>query len=159
MSPAHEAARSDGGKRYFEDIAVGEVMLGAPVVVEREAMLAFAREYDSQPMHTDPAAAWAMGLKDVIACGSLTFALSAKSIGSIWSGMHFLPSGLGFQMSFVTPVFAGDRLQVRVEVKGKRPSRDPNRGVLQVATAFLNQDGASVLDVENIWLVRTRNAG
>jgi len=64
---------------------------------------------------------------------------------------------LGFQMSFVHPVLGGDELQTQVEVISKRESRDPTRGVLGIKAIFLNQDGASVLDVENVWLLRTKS--
>jgi acyl dehydratase len=144
-------------KLYFEDINVGDTFAGDKVTVDRERMLAFAREFDNQPMHLDPAAAKAMGLDDIIAAGSYTFALSAKSCLAVWNKLHFLPSGLGFQMSFVKPVYAGDELQVHSEIISKRPSRNPSRGVLEVTQACRNQNGESVLDLQIIWLVRTRS--
>lgn len=143
-------------KLYFEDINAGDTFTGAKVTVERDRMLEFARDFDSQPMHLDPEAAKSMGLDDVISSGSYTFSLSAKSLVSIWDRLHFLPSGLGFQMSFVQPVYAGDVLQIQVEVIGKRPSRNPSRGVLEIKGSFPNQNGVSVLDTENIWLLRTK---
>ncbi|MDP6565602.1 MAG: MaoC/PaaZ C-terminal domain-containing protein, partial [Alphaproteobacteria bacterium] len=111
-------------KLFFEDINVGDTFVGDKVTVDPERMLSFAQEFDSQPMHLDPAAAKAMGLDDVIACGSYTFSLSAKSCTLIWDEVQFLPSGLGFQMSFVAPVYAGDELQLHIEVTNKRPSRN-----------------------------------
>ena len=44
-------------KLYFEDIKTGDRFTGAAVTVERERLLAMAREFDNQPMHTDPEAA------------------------------------------------------------------------------------------------------
>jgi acyl dehydratase len=147
-------------KLYFEDINVGDTFVGDKVTVHPERMLAFAQEFDSQPMHLDPAAAKAIGLDDIIACGGYTFSLSAKSCIPIWDKIHFLPSGLGFQMSFVKPVYAGDELQLHIEVVNKRPSRNPSRGVLELKQALHNQKGVSVLDLENvIWLVRTTDSG
>ena len=144
-------------KLYFEDVNVGNSFTGAKLLVEPLSMIAFAQEYDNQPMHTDPAAARAMGLEGAIASGAYTFALMTKSTARIWEGLHFLPSGLGFQMSFVHPVLGGDELQTQVEVISKRESCDPTRGVLGIKAIFLNQDGASVLDVENVWLLRTKS--
>jgi len=45
-------------KRYFEDFAVGEVLaLGATPPVTEAAIIAFARQYDPQSFHVDPARA------------------------------------------------------------------------------------------------------
>ena len=143
-------------KLYFEDINVGDAFTGAKVLVEPETMIVFAKEYDNQPMHTDPAAARAMGLEGVIASGAYTFALGTKSTSAIWEQLHFLPSGLGFQMSFVRPALGGDELQAHVEIISKRESRDPSRGVLGIKSTLRNQQGVSVLDIENVWLLRTK---
>ena len=145
-------------KLFFEDINVGDSFIGAKIAVDRDRMISFAKEFDNQLMHTDATAAKAMGLDDVIASGSYTFPLAAKSCTDIWERLHFLPSGLGFQMSFVKPVYEGDELQLNAEVINARPSRDPSRGVLEIKQAFLNQNGESVLDLENVvWLIRTRD--
>ncbi len=146
-------------KLYFEDINVGDTFTGEKVAVVHERMLAFAQEFDSQPMHLDSAAAKAMGLDDIIASGSYTFSVLTKSCVAIWDKLHFLPSGLGFQMSFTKPVYAGDDLQIHCEIMSKRLSRNSSRGVLEVKQACLNQNGESVLDIESIWLVRTRDGG
>ena len=54
---------------YYDDIEVGAVFEGDPVTIERNAMIAFASEWDNQAMHVDQAGARAMELAfdDVIA--------------------------------------------------------------------------------------------
>ena len=42
---------------YWEDFAVGQVREFGQLPVTREAVLAFAREFDPQPFHLDDAAA------------------------------------------------------------------------------------------------------
>ncbi|MEQ9639477.1 MAG: MaoC/PaaZ C-terminal domain-containing protein [Alphaproteobacteria bacterium] len=142
-------------KLYFEDLRIGQTFEGAAVRVDRAAMLDFARAYDPQLMHIDGSAARALGFRDIIAAGSYTHSLAAKSLGPIWARMHFLPSEVAFQMKFVLAVYASDVLRVQATVKAKRPSPEAGRGVLQMVCAFVNQDGRSVLDIESIWLVRT----
>ncbi len=38
---------------FFEDISLGTVIEIAPAVIEKEKMVAFAKEYDNVPLHTD----------------------------------------------------------------------------------------------------------
>ena len=45
------------GKRYWQDLTPGQVLWSEPVAIERQGLLAFARQFDPQPMHTDPEAA------------------------------------------------------------------------------------------------------
>ncbi len=145
----------DAAKLYFEDLLIGQTFEGASIRVHRAAMLDFARVYDPQPMHVDATSARALGFRDIIAPGSYTHSLAAKSLGPIWARMHFLPSELAFQMKFVRAVYADDVLRIQATVKAKRPSPEAGRGILQTVCAFINQDGRSVLDIDNVWLIRT----
>ena len=43
--------------RYFEDFKVGDVVEAGSRKVTKEEIVAFAREFDPQPFHTDEAAA------------------------------------------------------------------------------------------------------
>ena len=38
---------------YFDDIQIGMSTEIAPAVIEKEKMMAFARDYDNIPLHTD----------------------------------------------------------------------------------------------------------
>ena len=38
---------------YFEDLKIGMMVDTAPAVIEKEKMMAFARDYDNIPLHTD----------------------------------------------------------------------------------------------------------
>ena len=38
---------------YFEKLAIGMTVTIPPVKIEKEKMLAFARDYDNVPLHTD----------------------------------------------------------------------------------------------------------
>ena len=40
-------------KMYFDDIISGMTVEIAPAVIEKEKMMAFARDYDNIPLHTD----------------------------------------------------------------------------------------------------------
>ena len=38
---------------YFEELKIGMTVDTAPAVIEKEKMVAFARDYDNIPLHTD----------------------------------------------------------------------------------------------------------
>jgi len=128
-------------KLYYDDIKLGDTFSGATVTVERDKMLEFAAEYDDQPMHLDAEVARAMGLRDIVANGAYTFALNSKSVTKIWQQWHFLPSGLGIEVSFTRPLYAGDVLTGEMEVLAIRPSSKPGRGWIETIFRATNQNG------------------
>jgi acyl dehydratase len=143
--------------RYFEDLDVGATFWGDTVTVEREEMLAFAERFDPQPMHLDDAAARAIGLDGVIAPGSFSFALRNLSLqGIVRDQIALLPGGLGIELSFVAPVYPGDRLRLRAEVADLRASSRAERGFARMSERFVNQDEVAVIELEVTWVIPTR---
>ena len=63
------------GKKYFEDISIGDCAESGEQTVDREEMLEFARRYDPQYFHTDPEAAKASVFGEVVASGLFTAVL------------------------------------------------------------------------------------
>ena len=145
-----------GGKLYFDDIKVGDTFTGNTLTLDRGRMLEFAAEFDDQPMHLDAKAAQAMGFKDIVACGSYTFSLSSGSATKIWQEWQFLPSGLGIEVSFMRPLFAGDVLKGEMEILSTRLSSKPGRGWLGNIFTLRNQDGKVALITKSNSLLLTR---
>ncbi len=143
-------------KLYFEDISKGDRFAGASFTVEREEMLDFGRRFDDQPMHYDAEAAKALGFKDVVACGAYTFALSSKAATHVWQQWHFLPSGLGVELNFLSPLFAGDVLSTDMEVLETRLSSKPGRGWLDTILRCTNQDGREAFTTKAHFLLLMR---
>ena len=143
-------------KLYFEDLAIGMVIEGDEVVVDRTEMLDFARRVDPQPFHLDKAAAERLSFRDVIASGAYTFALGTRAMQPIVRRLAFLPRGVGFELSFKEPVYADDRLKFRSDVAERRASRKPQRGVARMKHECLNQHGGSVMAISVVWRVATR---
>ena len=56
-------------KHYWEDFNIGDVAVYGPRLVTREEIVAFAAEFDPQPMHLDEAAASAMLLGGLAGSG------------------------------------------------------------------------------------------
>jgi acyl dehydratase len=120
-------------------------------------MLAFAERFDPQPMHLDDAAAQAIGLNGVIAPGPFSFALRNLSMqGIVRDQIALLPGGLGIELSFVAPVYPGDRLRLRAEVADLRVSSKGGRGFARMSEQFMNQDDVVVIELEITWVIPTR---
>jgi len=133
---------------YFEDIEPGEVYeLGTRTVTESE-IVAFAREWDPQPFHTDPEAAKESVFGGLIASGWHT--------GSMWMRMY-VDTMLGSaargspgieELRWLAPVRPGDTLSGRLTVLEARPSATkPDRGTIRIRGEMVNQDGVTVMSM------------
>jgi acyl dehydratase len=133
--------------RYFEDFKVGDVVESAARTITKEEILAFAREFDPQPFHTDEAAARETMYGGLIASGWLI--RDAASMGS---------PGLD-ELRWVKPVRPGDTLRMRSTVLEVIPSRSrPDRGLVRTLCELCNQDGEVVMSIKPINFFRRRVA-
>ena len=64
--------------RYFEDFTPGQVIDMGPCRVSEAEIIAFARRYDNQDFHTDPAAARLTPFGGIVASGWHTIALCMR---------------------------------------------------------------------------------
>ena len=58
---------------YFDDLKIGMSVDTAPVVIEKEKMIAFAQEYDHIPLHLDEEYAKNSSFGQLIAPGVMSF--------------------------------------------------------------------------------------
>lgn len=133
--------------RALEDFRAGEVIELGSVGVEEEEMLAFARAYDPQPIHTDPEAAAASQFGGLIASGWLTASLFMRlfSTAVLNRAQATVSPGLE-ELRWLRPVRPGDVLSGRTTVLEVTPSeRDPARGTVRHRGELLNQRGEVVL--------------
>ena len=61
---------------YFDDFETGMTRDIEPVTMEKEKMIAFAKEYDNIPLHTDEEYAKSTPFGGLIAPGVMSFMLS-----------------------------------------------------------------------------------
>lgn len=126
----------------LEDLSVGQVFHAGPITVSAEAIIAFARDYDPQPFHTDPEAAAAHPVfQGHCASGWHTAALSMRmmvaAVGHLGWGVV---GGGGGELSWSRPVRPGDTLRLEVEVLEVTPSRSrPDRGTAVLRSRSFNQ--------------------
>ena len=132
--------------QYLEDIIVGQRFVTARVRVEKEAIIAFAAQFDPQPFHLDDDAARGSIFGGLAASGWHTAALTMRLLVE----SEFRPAGglIGAsldEMRWLMPVRPGDELRVESEILDVRPSRSrPEQGLVKMRATTLNQKGEAV---------------
>ena len=133
---------------YFEDIEPGGVYeLGTRTVTESE-IVAFAREWDPQPFHTDPEAAKASVFGGLIASGWHTSSMWMRMYVDTMLGSAARGSPGIEELRWLAPVRPGDTLSGRLTVLEARPSATkPDRGTIRIRGEMVNQDGVTVMSM------------
>ncbi len=129
---------------YFDELKLGMTAETAPAEIEKEKMLAFAREYDNIPLHTDEEYAKGTPFGRVIAPGVMSFmAVWAKYLEVDFFGEELL-AGKSTRIEWLRPVFAGDVLTGRAVITDL-VRRNERNGLAEVTIEVFNQNGDLVL--------------
>ena len=134
----------------FAEFHVGQVIEAGPNVLTQDELLRFARDWDPQWFHTDPAAAEAGPFQGLIASGWQTCGIAMRLIAdAVLAGSESYASpGLAY-VKWPHPVRPGDALSVRATVlQVRRSSSQPHLGLLRWRWQLFNQAGREVLDLE-----------
>ena len=135
---------------YWEDFAVGQVREFGGYEVTREAVLAFAREFDPQPFHLDDEAAERSLFGRLAASGWHTCAMAMRMMcdGYLNDAASLGSPGLE-QIRWSHPVYPGDTLHLRLTVLESRPlASRPTVGMVRSHWNVMNQDDVTVLTME-----------
>ena len=143
---------------YWEDFRAGEVREFGGYAVTREAVLAFAREFDPQPFHLDDAAAEASLFGRLAASGWHTCAMAMRMLCDAYLlESASLGSPRVDALRWLAPVYPGDTLRVRFTVLESRPMASrPGVGLVRSSWEVLNQDDATVLTMSGFGMFRRR---
>jgi len=129
---------------YFEELSLGMTVNTAPAVIEKEKMVAFARDYDNIPLHTDEEYARSTPFGRLIAPGVMSFmSVWAKYLEVDFCGDGLL-AGKSTRIEWVKPVFAGDVLTGKATIT-KLTRRNPKNGIVEITMEAYNQNGELVL--------------
>jgi acyl dehydratase len=144
--------------RHFEDFKVGETWESPPVVVTAQEIMAFGRDYDPQPMHTDEAKAAQGPFGGLIASGWQVAAISWREFHRAGGYGDTPVVGLGVdELRWHRPVRAGDTLTVRREVIELRASAsNPAHGIVRTRVSVLTQAGETAMTLMTAGRVATR---
>lgn len=147
--------------RAFEDFKPGEIITYGDKLVTREEIIAFAGDYDPQPMHLDEEAGKASMLGGLAASGWHTIAMMMRL-----NVDHLLAQSTSWgspgikELRWKKPVYPGDRLHVRVHVLEARASKSrPEMGLVSFLFECVNQHGDVVMTQENAIMFGRREAG
>ena len=147
--------------RYWEDVKEGEVFELGSRTMDKERMIAFAREFDPQPFHTDEKAAEASVWGGLIASGWLT---GSTLMRLLYDGFLKDTASLGSpgvdELRWLKPVRPGDTLTARLTVIEATASRSrPDRGIVRTRMELMNQDGETVMTITGVNFISRRPGG
>ena len=149
---------NDHGLSYFEDYALGSTYECGSVSIDQASIIAFAKEFDPQPFHVDPAAAAAGPYGGLIASGWHTAALVMRLLVENYLAPESSLGSAGLdELRWPHPVRPGDTLRVRATVvESRRSLSKPDRGIVKTMVEAANSGGATVMRATaiNFMLVR-----
>ena len=129
---------------YFDDLRIGMTVDIEPAVIKKEKMLAFAKDYDNIPLHTDEEYAKTTPFGKLIAPGVMSFlAVWAKYLEVDFFDEELL-AGKSTKIEWFKPVFADDVLSGKAEIT-KLTRRNEKNGLVEITINAYNQDGVLVL--------------
>jgi acyl dehydratase len=145
---------------YWEDFVVGSVREFGAMPVTREAVLAFAREFDPQPFHLDDAAAAQSLFGKLAASGWHTCAMAMRMMCDeyVLDSASLGSPGID-NLRWLKPVFPGDTLSMRLTILAARPMNSrPGVGLVQSRWELFNQQREAVLSMEGWGMYRMKKA-
>jgi acyl dehydratase len=128
-------------KLHWEDFQPGTVAIYGPRLVTREEIVAFAAEFDPQPMHLDEAAASATMLGGLGASGWHTCCLLMRMIadGFVLDSSSMGAPGID-EVRWLKPLRPGTNIRIRVTVLECRPSSSrPEMGLVKFSYEVLDE--------------------
>ena len=144
---------------FFEDFNLGHLGRFGPRPVTREEMLAFAAEFDPQPMHLDEAAASRSMLKGLSGSG---WHLCSIIMRMMFDGFIGRTASLGSpgvnELRWLAPFRPGDEIMLDVEIAEARISLSrPSTGIVMFRMVASNAAGRALCEMVSPIIVRRRN--
>ena len=155
-----DPAPGPASARFFDDFAAGERFVTGETVLDEAEIVAFARQFDPQPIHVDAESATAGPYGGLIASGFQTMALGFRLFHDLGLLGEACIGGPGIDnVRFHRPARPGDRIHAIATVAEARPSRSkPDRGYLRMAYEVRNQRDEAVLSYEIVHILMRRPA-
>ncbi len=144
----------------FEDFKPGRFGTFGPRHVSREEILAFAAEFDPQPMHLDEEAAKKSMLRGLSGSG---WHLGSLMMRMLFDGFIGRTASLGApgvnEMRWVAPLRPGDDLTLDVDVIEARVSKSrPGTGIVTFKSTISNARGEMLCEMEAPIMISRRDA-
>ena len=144
----------------FEDFKQGRFGSFGPRHVSREEIIAFAAEFDPQPMHLDEEAARTSMLKGLSGSG---WHLCALTMRMLFDGFIGRTASLGSpginEVRWLSPLRPGDDLTLDVDVVETRVSRSrPTTGIVTFKCVTRNAAGEALCEMVSPIIIERRAA-
>ena len=129
---------------YFDDLKIGMAVDIPAATIEKEKMMAFARDYDNIPLHTDEKYAKTTPFGGLIAPGVMSFmSVWVKYLEVDFFGGELL-AGKSTQIEWLKPVYPDDVLCGKATITNLK-KRSPKNGIAEISIEAYNQKGDLVL--------------
>ena len=147
--------------RYWEDFKVGEVEQIGAKRVDKDEIIAFARQFDPQPFHVDEAAAKQSMYGGLIASGWHTGAMVMRMMCDAYLLQSASAGSPGLDnLKWLKPVRPGDTIRAQRTTLETRASKSkPDIGIVSNLWEVFNQDGEMVMSIQGYGMFRRRNPG
>ena len=148
-------------KLHWEDFQPGAVAVYGPRLVTREEIVAFAAEFDPQPMHLDEAAASATMLGGLAASGWHTCCLLMRMLtdGFVLNSSSMGAPGVE-EVRWLKPLRPGTRIRVRSTVLDTRASKSrPDMGLVKMQHEVLDETESVLTTLTSTAMMGRRQPG
>jgi acyl dehydratase len=144
----------------FEDFPPGHFGTIGPRRVTREEILAFAAEFDPQPMHLDEEAAGGSMLGGLAASGWHLCSLMMRMMVDGYMGRTAVIASPGVdQLRWLAPLRPGDDITLDIDVVEARVSRSrPETGIVTFKGVVRNAAGQVLCEMLSPIMIQRRSA-
>jgi len=149
MATSSTSASIRDAMLWFEAFPEGEVRVIGTKLVDADEVVAFARDFDPQPMHTDPEAAKDSYFGGLIASGWHTCAMLMRIMcdGFLLNAASMGSPGVD-SVNWIRPVRPGDMLTVtRTTLAARASASRPDMGIVKTSYTIRNQADEVVMEM------------
>jgi acyl dehydratase len=146
---------------HWEDFSIGDVAVYGPRLVTREEIVAFAAEFDPQPMHMDEAAAAATLLGGLAGSGWHSCALMMRMIadGFLLDSASMGAPGVE-EVRWLKPLRPGTQVRLRTTVLDTRASTSrPAMGLTRIRYDLIDETEAVITTMTSTMMLGRRRPG
>ncbi|WP_367718410.1 MaoC family dehydratase [Nitratireductor sp. GISD-1A_MAKvit] len=157
----NDFSKTAAARLAFEDFTPGLSFPLGPKTVTAEEIVAFAEQFDPQPMHLDAEAGATSLLGGLAASGWHSCAMMMRMMYDSWLANSTSQGSPGITSNrWKRPVLEGDVLSGSSTVLTARRLRSrPQIGLVEFRHVLANQRGETVLETENPIMFRLREQG
>jgi 3-hydroxybutyryl-CoA dehydratase len=145
--------------RYFEEFDVGEEVISFGRTVTEADIVAFAAlTGDWNPLHTDARYAAGTMFGQRIAHGLLGLSIASGLAVRLGFMEGTVEAFLGLDWDFRAPIYIGDTIYMKAQVKEKKPIRRLGGGIITFYVEVVKQDGKVAQRGEWKVLIRSKSS-